>query len=227
MMIHRRTLSAVLPAVCTDNPNAVHKNVQIDPSGACRATDGHIALIATDRHGFRYPDEDFPLIPGAPFHGDPKAPIQVDPGTVKRLIGAMPKQGKRTPIAILNAIQVSRTVDDSAATLAATDLTAPIVATIHPEDRSFPTIERVIPAANKADTVTVVFAAGLLEKLIAAAKAVQSSKPMQAIRFDIPTGAQDRFKNPDDTPGEVCGPIRVSITGEDTEVIGAIMPCRP
>lgn len=223
MIIRRETLNAALPATTHDDTRYFLSKVQITPSGEVRATDGHIAIIAKDRH--RLPDEDFPIVPGAPFHGDPSSPVLVDATTIKRLTAGTPK-GKRMPIPVLCGIQISRNGSDHTFTLAATDLKAPVVATVETVNgENFPTLERVFPAADKVGTVPMVLSVEVLENLLKCAKAVQGAKRFQAIRFEVPIGRRDRFIA-DGKLGMVSSAIRVTVEGEETEVVAVVMPCR-
>ncbi len=212
MLIRREVLAAVLPAVTDDDTRYFLSKVQIRPDGEVRATNGNIAILASGVDGYRFPDEDFPTIPGAPFHGDPSGSILVDEPTIKRLIGATDK-GKRS-LPVLRCVQVSRNGSELTSTLSATDLKAPITATIVSEPtENFPELDRVMPAADKADTVALVLGVPVLEALLKAAKAIDT----RTIRFDVPTDGKDRA---------VLTAIRVTATGPDAKIVAVAMPCR-
>jgi DNA polymerase III sliding clamp (beta) subunit (PCNA family) len=221
MIIRREALQAALAATTdTDKRYDLHA-VQVDPSKhAVIATDGHVLLIATDKSP--QDDADFPLVPGAEFHGTPVAPVIVPADTVRAMIGTMPK---RSTIPILGCCQLSTSGSESTATLTATDLSAPRIATLNREDAGqFPSYERVMPATDRP-SIRLVLAVDVLEAIIKAAKAVSATgarakSPM--IHFDVPTGAKDRQK---DGAQEVISPVTITVNGVDVNVTGCAMPC--
>src|SRR4051812_32393968 len=211
MIIRRETLAAVLPAVTFDDSRYFLSSVCIEPDGRAVATDGHVMLVATDNSPM--PDEDFPIIPGAPFHGTPAAATLIDADVIRGLLSAMPK---RPTMPILAAVQLSQNGTPQTATIAATDLQAPRVATVTSEGKTFPSYERVMPAAEQP--TTLVLAIDVLETLIKSAKAVHGTRksgPAPMIRFDIPKNEGN----------QVTAAVRITITGADVTVTGAAMPC--
>lgn len=229
MIIRREALSAVLPAVTSDDTRYGLSRVRIEPSGRVVATNGHVLLMADQTHAF--PDEDFPFVPGAPFHGTPETAIHVDANTIKALIAAT---AKKATIPILQAIQVSRNGSDKTVTLSATDLSAPRVATVRTDEEiRYPEYARVIPADSpERPTVKVSLSVEVLETLIKAAKAVQTDKRTKIVELEIPIGRKDRSAPCQATgsnrPGEVISAVKVRIPGKgsDVDVHGVAMPCR-
>jgi DNA polymerase III sliding clamp (beta) subunit (PCNA family) len=232
MIIRREAINAVLPATNHDDTRYNLQAVQCEPAAhRIVATDGHVLLIATDNNPMQ--DEDFPLIPGAEFHGD-QDPIAVQSGVLRSMLATMPK---KPILPILACCQLSKNGSESTATLAATDLEAPRVATIKAEDLKFPNYDRILPKGER-NTVRVFLAVDVLETIIKAAKAVartgKNAKPAN-IAFDVPIGRSDRAKVTtrnaagelvDGKPGEVSAPINITITGPDVTVTGLAMPCR-
>lgn len=231
MLIRREVLAAVLPALNDLDPARPSlSKVQILPTGEARATNGHIAIMASGIDGFRFSDGDFPVVPGAPFHESPTTPILVDEQTIKRLIGATQKGARSFPV--LNCIQIGKNGTDTAHLLAATDLHAPLTATVQTDPQEqYPDLAKITPAADKADTVPLVLGVPVLEALLKAAKAIAGSKRMQTIRFDVPIGSGDRrvFRGPNDAPEElheITGAIRATAYGPDAKIVAVVMPCR-
>jgi hypothetical protein len=212
MIIRRETLAAALAATTADNSRYFLHAVQAEPAlHRVVATDGFILLIATDRSPMQ--DEDFPQVPGAPFHGNPEGRIVLDAEICRGMIATMPK---KTPIPILKTAQLSVNGSESTVTLAATDLQAPRVATIDTTAAGqFPAYERVMPKADR-EGVKLCMGLPVLESLIKAAKAVG----VQTITFDVPTGPKDT------TDGAVSSPLGVTMNGADVTVTGCAMPCR-
>ena len=211
MIIRRETLNAVLPATTADDTRYFLDAVLVEPTRhRAIATDGHIMIIATDNSPLA--DEDFPAIAGAEFHGDP-APIAIPAAIVRSMIATMPKKSSRP---ILATVQVGQNGSEETATIAATDLQAPRVATIAKDDRRFPAYERVMSVA--APSVKVAIAIDVLETLIKSAKAVcgtgkREKKPI--VTFEVPIGA-----------AEVTTAIGFTVSGLDVTVTGVAMPCR-
>jgi hypothetical protein len=152
-------------------------------------------------------------------NGTPAGPILVESDLCKRMIGATAKRA-RGMIPILAGIQISKNGSDATATLAATDLQAPTVCTVVADpNRLFPVLERVMPKTDRP-SLTVVLASDVLADILKSAQAVKGGKHMQTIRFDVPSEPK-HFTN-----GQCHSAIRIQITGEEVEVIGAVMPCR-
>lgn len=249
MLIRRDALTAALAATGTDVSHYCLNSVQCEPGAVPRvvATDGHVLLVVTDAHG--YPDRDFPIIPGAPFHGDPLMPVVVPSEILRALIATMPKN---TAFPLLKAVQISRNGSeaDTSFTVAATDLQAPRVATINTQDQpSFPTYAHILPAADRP-SVSVSLSVEVLERVIKAAKAIAGSTKRaraQTIRFSLPTGKRDRTTmkvpgtpavdatattlaiaavEPSETLGDVIAAVQIEITGADgITIAGVAMPC--
>ncbi len=208
MIIRRETLNAVLPATASDDSRYFLQGAQFEPaSNRVIATNGHILLMAPDREPF--PDDDFPAVPGAAFHGDP-APIVVPADVIKTMIATMPK---RSTLPILHACQLSQNGSENTATITASDLTAPRTATINREDRQFPAYDHVIPKLDRP-SINVCLAVDVLEALCKSAKAV-CGKGKPTITFNLSS------KNT-----EVLDALGITIKGETVTVTGAAMPCR-
>jgi hypothetical protein len=212
MIIRRETLNAVLPATTSEDTRYHLNHVQFEPAtNRVIATDGHVLLIATDRSPMA--DEDFPAVPGAEFHGNPE-PLAVSADILRAMLGTMPK---KTPLPILQTCQLSRNGSDTTATLAATDLTAPRVATIEREDGRFPQYDRVIPSADR-ESVNVSLAVDVIEALIKSAKAICGTgkhTKKAIITFNVPIKETN-----------VIDALAVTIEGINVVVTGAAMPCR-
>lgn len=221
MIIRREMLSAALAATTPDDTRYCLNAVQIDAAKRCVvATNGHILLVATDTNP--QADTDFPLIPGAEYHGDPAGAVLADADVVRSIIAATPK---KTPIAILTSVQLGANGSDNTAMMSATDLKAPRVAVITNEaGRNFPNYERVLPKAGRPG-VRVCLSVEVLDALVKAAKIVRSgvqtnSHQLATIVFDVPTGATDL------QDGAVITALGVTMKGADVTVTGAAMPCR-
>lgn len=211
MIIRREALAAVIPATTAEDTRYFMDALCIEPDGRVIATNGHVLLIATDKAP--QPDADFPTVPGAAFNGTPEHQTLVKTDVVKSLMAVMPK---RSTIPILGSIQVSQNGTPQTATLAATNLQTPCVATVTREaDMNFPQYERCIPTTPAA--VRVILSADVLETLIKSARAIATKKSAPRITFDIPANGDD---------GIVAGAIRVSMQGIDVDVTGAAMPMR-
>lgn len=211
MIIRRETLLAALAATTPDDSRYFLQAVRIEPSAdRVIATDGHVLLIATDRHP--QADSDFPS--WIEHHGNPSAPVLVEADTIRALLATLPK---RPTITILGSIQVSQNGSEESATLAATDLSAKNVATVTDSGKQFPRYERVIPTFGEdKPSIRVRLGLPVLETLIKAAKAVSDVKHAAgSITFELST------KNP-----EVIDAIGVSIEGRDVTVTGCAMPMR-
>mgnify|MGYP001608434969 CR=1 FL=1 len=233
MIIRRETLQAVLPATASGDTRYSLHAINVRPDGTVEATDGHIAIQAREKG--RLPDEDFPIVPGVEsFHGNPDGNVLIPVDVVKAMLGTMPK---KTTLPILHAVQLAKKGTEGAATITATDLQAPRVAKIDPSAAGqYPSIDRVMPAADKPDTVELLLAADVLEVLCKAARAVgapEKSAKAPILRFVVPFGASDRQKigrhdgqEPNVRPlGEVISAVRVTVVGPDVELTIAAMPC--
>jgi DNA polymerase III sliding clamp (beta) subunit (PCNA family) len=226
MIIRREALNAALAATTADDTRYFLNAVQVNPDKhAIIATNGHILLVATDKAPQL--NADFPIVPGAAFHGSPVAPVLIPADSCRAIVAAMPK---RSSIPILGSAQLSTNGSPSTFTLASTDLAAPRIATIDTTDAgNFPAYERVMPKLDRP-SVNVIMAVDVLEQLIKAAKAAQGSDKRTAkITFNVPTGKADLDmpKGSDDTQGRmVSSALGVTITGPDVTVTGAAMPCR-
>lgn len=220
MIIRREALHAALAATAEDTRYYLNA-VQLEPAAhRVVATNGHVLLIVTDHSPF--PDADFPSIAGAEFHGDPAGAILAGADIVRAILSATPK---KTSIPILTCAQLGANGTEQSATLAATDLQAPRVATLTNEmdGRQFPQYERAIPKADRPG-VRVTLAVDVLEQLIKAAKAIKPgarSHPM--ITFDVPTEEQHIDKADHRT---VTAALGITMKGDAITVTGAAMPCR-
>jgi len=216
MLISKQALAAAMQATTDDNSRYFLHAMQLEPNGTVVATNGHILIMAKDQQDFT--DEDFPVVPGAPFHGTPEQPILLDVVIAKRLIAAMPK---RSTIPALHTIQVSQNGTPQMATVAATDMQAPMVATITADDdRRFPDYKRVIPAeSDDRPVVNVCMAVDVLEAMIKAAKATGQKNPK--ITMQIPIGEKESPK------GNLASALTFKVAGSpDLDVHGVAMPCR-
>ncbi len=217
MIIRKETFAAALAATTTDDTRYYLRAVQVEPAtNRVVSTNGHVLLIATDTNPIA--DTDFPLVPGAEYHGEP-ATMCVDGDIVRSMIAAMPKKSR---LPVLSCAQFSRNGSESTATLAVTDLQAPRIATIdsQADSQRFPAYDKVMePLANRAG-VKVTLAVDVLETLIKAAKAA-AGKSKALITFDVPTGSDHLDKS-----NNVTHAIGVTMTGADITVTGCAMPCR-
>jgi hypothetical protein len=218
MIIRKESIAAVLQATTADDGRYFLRAVQFEPANhRVVATNGHVMLLAQDNAP--HADADFPIIPGAAFHGDPTAPVLIETETLKGMLAVMPK---RATLPILHTVQLSQNGSPTTATLAATDLQAPRVATIESSGQTFPAygkiMDRCESIASANGSVSITLAVDVLETLIKAAKAAYTTKRKAMIRFDIP--ANDKKEK------AVNEAIYVTIKGDDITVTGAAMPCR-
>lgn len=213
MIIRREALNAVLPATTADDTRYYLNAVLAEPANnRVVATNGHVMLFATDNEP--QADADFPQVPGADFHGNP-APICIPADIVRSMINAMPKKHY---LPILTAAQLSQNGSEQTATIAATNLSAPCVATLKRDEQGrFPNYDRVIPKADRP-VVRVALAVDVLETLIKSAKAVCGTgrgATKAIITFEVPTEKRD-----------VESACSVTVKGESVTVTGLAMPCR-
>ena len=209
MLIKREALKATIPATTTSDTRYFTHSVQVEPSGRVVATDGHILIVADDPDP--QPDAEFPVVAGAPFHASPAKPFLLHVDIAKRLIAAMPK---KATIPILQTVQASTNGSAQTVTVAATDLQAPMTATIHLDDQGqFPQYERILQRADEQTYVKVCMDVEVLETLIKAIKGING----KYVTFEVPNGKPEclealRFavKSPADT----------------VQVSGLAMPCR-
>lgn len=224
MMIRREALNAALAATTADDTRYYLHAVQVVPDQhAVVATNGHILLIAKDTAPQL--NEDYPLVPGAPFNSSPTVPVLIAADTVRSIIAAMPK---KSLLPILGCAQLSTNGTPQTFTLSATNLSAPCVATIDTSANgaggtsNFPNYERVMPKADR-QSINVCMAVDVLEDLIKAAKAIKASAKnggAPKITFNVPTGKADT------QDGAVISALGISMIGETVTVTGAAMPCR-
>lgn len=214
MIIRREALASALAATTPDDSRYFLNAVQIRQNGDVIATDGHIALIVHDTAPMAAAD--FPIVPGADFHGEPSKAVIVPFETCKRLIAATQK-GKRA-LPILTGVQVGRNGAEGVTVLAATDLSVPAVAILQPDPHAltFPDIDRVVPAVDPA-RIRVSLSVSVLESLIKAAKAIGEGNRTQTITLQLPAA---------DKTNAIAGAMRVEMKGADLTVTGAVMPCR-
>lgn len=222
MLIPREVLAACLPATTEFDTRYRLSAVQIEPSGQCVATDG--AILVTAKAVTPTPDTEFPIVAGAPFHGSPDWAVQVPSDQIAKLLKVAPK---KTTIPVLQCLQLSRNGSDETATLAATDLETPMIATLRKGDHTFPNYERIL-SNSPNDTIELVIGVDILKTLIATAKAVNG----RSIRLHVPatTGREVLSRHADKTPatyGAVNGQIRYAVCpSNETEVSGVFMPMR-
>lgn len=220
MLIHRDTLSAVLPAVCDDDTHYTLSSVQIRPDGTCAATNGSIAVEAK---GHAFPDEDFPVKDLPPFRGNPETPVLIPRDLCKGLIAGTPK--KATTIPVLACLQLTTNGVLGRVVVSTTDLQAPRSAVIDTTAQgSFPVLDRVMPKADQPH-LTVVLSSEMLQTIVAVAKAAHIGRGTGHLRpviLEIPTEPQHY----NDKTGQLQTPIRMVIRGLAVEVIGAVMPCQ-
>jgi hypothetical protein len=236
MIIRREAIQAALAATTNEKTRYHLDGIQAEPAAnRVVGTDGHVLLIATDNSPF--PDADFPSVQGATFHGDPALPVLIPSDVCKAMIGTMPK---RSPFPILACAQLGRNGSDTSATLVATDLQAPRIATLNNPESRFPTYQRILDTHKDRPDVEVILGVEVLETLIKAAKALTKAPggvaKWPSIRLMVPIGRKDRQPNPikdpetgeirDGAPGAVISGINVAIVGRDVTVTGVVMPMR-
>lgn len=233
MIIRKETLLAVLPATTKEDKRYFMDAVRLTPAQAL-ATNGHVLLIAKEETPQK--DEDFPIVPGADFHGDPDQPVVIPTDIIRSMIATMPKSAT---LPILDTIRVGANGAPGSMLVAATDLQAPRVAVVDMTDIVFPQFERVLLAEDRPE-IGAYIAVDVLETLIKSAKAICGSGRRgrkAVIRFGFPLDANERAGVPTDAvdasgetimaPGDVTGRIRIDIAGHDgLSVSGVAMPCR-
>lgn len=218
MLIKRELLAAVLNATTNDDTrfcwNAVHvvppagENGSQTP-GKVVATNEHILLIGTDDHAID--DADFPTKGIPAFAGQPDQPVNIDAGTIAGLLKTIGK-GKRQTIPVLGAVQVAKTTDGSVYA-AATDLSAVMAATVDTSENAprFPSYDRVLPAADRAELI-VNIGVPVLEAMIKAAKAIGAD----TVTLGVPTGA----RSADYDKGALVSAFRVGMKHDGLTVDG-------
>jgi hypothetical protein len=245
MLLKRELLSTVRPAVTDADTRYTLSSIQINPNGAVVATNGHILIKATELHPI--PNADFPVVPGVPeCVTDPTAPILLPADLADRLIKAMPK---RSSLPALYTVSVTVNGDGSAYA-AATDLQAPTVAKLTPEEgQTFPAYDRVFPDKDRP-VVSILLGIPVLEVLIKSAKAagakgIKLALPTQAKYQETDTDGKDHAFNPVDYRDRdhcnVCGESRkaherptglissqitATYRGSDVDAIAVVMPMR-
>lgn len=217
MIIRREMLLAALAAATSEDKRYFLDGVYAEPvNHRVVATNGHVLLMATDRHP--QDDADFPIVPGAPYSTDP-APILIPSTTAKAMIATMPK--KRV-LDILQCAQLSANGSEDTATLAATDLAAPRIAVLSRNDSgTYPQYEHVIPPADRPE-IKLAMRVDVLQAIINAAVAVEPTKGKHGtpavITFGIP--------KPDADSDVVLTAITIAVSSDDIELTGVAMPCR-
>ena len=243
MIIRREAFKALSAVTGKDDTRYSLSKIQIRPDGSIAATDGYIALVATDKNPMS--DTDFPSAGIPPNHGNPDTAVLLSVDVATRLVAATPK-GERHSIPVLAGIQVAKNSDGSTYA-AATDLTVPMAARIdHDKTEQFPNVDSLMPPASRK-TRTVILAGNVLAKLVKAAAAISRpglSTRRGAVRFEIPiskecysrnhvdecarsqAGADMNTECTCDGTGNLETAIKVTINGEDIEITGIVAPCR-
>lgn len=210
MLIRRETLQAVRPATTAEDTRYFLAAIQIEPTGVCVATNGHILIKASEASPM--PAEDFPIVPGVPEHTTaPTGPILMSADIADRLCKATPKGPRAMPV--LRTVQIT-TNGDGSSYAAATDLTVPIVVKLTPDGQNFPAYDRVIP--KDRPTLAIVLGVPVLEVLIKSAKAIGAT----SIRLELPTGSECLSK----THGTINTAITATYHGADVEALAVLMP---
>jgi hypothetical protein len=187
MIIRREVFKAVIPAVDPDDKRWALGHVQIQPDGAAVATNGHVLLIARDRHQRK--DEDFPAKGLPEFKGNPEQPVLIPKAAIDKLIAGMPK---KTPLEILTCAQLT-TNGDGAPVISTTDLEVPC--TVHlkagADAPSYPEYQRVIPREDRP-SLHVSWSVEVLETLIKSMKAIAEKHAIGGgvITFSLPIEPQ-------------------------------------
>jgi hypothetical protein len=208
---HRQQLAAALVATSTKPYHPNMRGVQVRPDGSVAATDSHMAVIVKQTHAADAAD--FPIVPNGSEMGPLTGPAFVETDTAKRLIAGA---DAKSPIPILHTVRIG-TTPDGRTEAHATDLRAPVVATIpEPSGATFPNLAPVYQATEHQPTVRLVLSRVMLEHLAKIAKTIATNpNGMHAVTFDVPT----------DGP-EVLTAVRVTMRSSDFEVDGVVMPCR-
>ena len=227
MIIKRQAIAAALPATTSDDTRYFLKALELRPDGTVVSTNGHLCVMVRDTEP--YADADFPIVPGAPFHGSPAKAVLIDGDVAKRMIAATPK---KSSIPILKGLQVSRNGSDDTATVAATDLDSPMVSTLKDEGQTFPDCDRVRPKLDDQPTIEVGIGIPVLEAMIKAVKALQTDKRAPMVKLVIPIGRRHRDVTPGEGPeiptsGALIGAFCFKATGSDgLQLDGIAMPMR-
>ncbi len=229
MIIKRTALKAALVATTDERSRYFLHAVRIHPDGTVEATDSHMLIRIKDRHPAV--DADFPQLPGVgEITGTFKRPILIPADLTERLIAATPK--KHT-IPILTSIQVG--TDKDARRLAlATDLQVPCVANLEPcnTTQTFPRTDRVmVQDGQRPQMVTLTLSAAMLAALVKIATTLGRAKSENAVTFEIPTGPEYQDTRQDEggtqvPTGRITSSVRITMTGDDCDLEGVIMPCR-
>src|SRR5678810_545182 len=122
MIIRREVLKAVQSAVTKDDTRYALNHIQVQPDGACVATDGHVLLIGRDRYPMA--DADYPTDSLPEFSGDSTTPVMLPADVVTKLIAGTPK---KTPIPILQSIRIGANGAPNKVYAVSTDLQTPTV----------------------------------------------------------------------------------------------------
>jgi hypothetical protein len=171
MLIRRQLLKAALHAV------------NITPDGRVESTNGHLAFVLSDTEPLKI--EDFPVVKGVGTKDEPTKATLVRAELVTKLIAAM---AKRSPIPVLETVQVTRDEKAKVTMLAATDLEAPMVVQISDDqDGTFPDLKKVTPKFKEGKTVEVTIGVAVLEALLKAVKEVHEGyvKPGAAVSVTL------------------------------------------
>lgn len=211
MIIRREVLKAVQAATTKDDTRYALNHIQVQPDGACVATNEHVLLVGRDR----YPHDaaDYPTANLPEFSGEPTAPVLLPSDVVTKLIAGTQK---RTTIPILGAVRIGVNSGPDKVYAVSTDLQTPTVYAVPTEDvPQFPQWQRVIPEGRQ-NTRTVVLGVPVLETLLKAARAAGS----QSIMFEVPTEEKHYNKR----TNALFDSVPVTINGSDVELTGVVMP---
>lgn len=197
MILRAEALKAALACVTGGHEKFFIQGIHVCPDGTVEATDGHVLVRVKDPSPF--PDADFPSKGVAPFKGNPEKAVTVPASHLKGLLAIVPK---KTPIPILQAVQLSTNGEEGGVNISATNLETPTIAHIEASDTElpFPNVENVMVSADRP-ALSVTFSVEALKSMIQAAEAVQRGrKPVtQFITVHIPTEEQYQGRKDDDT----------------------------
>lgn len=221
-IISKQAIRVALHCTNADERRDFAQHVFIEPTGGTvMATDGMIAIKVTEPH--KFPVTDFPVVPGAPALDGADARVAIPANVAKRLAKA-----SKTPIPILNAIQVGQPATGAPVAIA-TDLQVPQIASL-PAGNDAPTlpdIDRARPDLS-GPAVQVCFSAEMLGRLAALAKEARShARALSGVMLTIPLPAEMPAAEGDDPVRYVHNSaVRFELKNSDLTIDGLVMPCR-